>query len=54
MQRRDTAGGSRAAPVTLRTPAFRVKGSGMKVGSKKTKQKQAELLDALGGNVQVL
>ena len=36
-----------ASPVpSLRTPTF--KGSGMKLGSKKTKQ--AELLDALGGN----
>ena len=34
------------APSSLRTPSF--KGSGMKLGSKKTKQ--AELLDALGGN----
>jgi len=33
-------------PSSLRTPTF--KGSGMKLGSKKTKQ--AELLDALGGN----
>ncbi|THH16448.1 hypothetical protein EW146_g4200 [Bondarzewia mesenterica] len=33
------------APSSLRAPAF--KGSGMKLGSKKTKQ--AELLDALGG-----
>ena len=32
------------APASVRTPAF--KGSGMKLGSKKTKQ--AELLDALG------
>ena len=32
-------------PVTTRSPAF--KGTGMKLGSKKTKQ--AELLDALGG-----
>jgi hypothetical protein len=36
-----------SAPITTRNPAF--KGSGMKLGSKKTKQ--AELLDALGGNV---
>lgn len=36
---------SSPAPSTLRAPAF--KGSGMKLGSKKTKQ--AELLDALGG-----
>jgi coatomer subunit delta len=34
------------APSSLRTPSF--KGSGMKLGSKKTKQ--AELLDALGGS----
>jgi coatomer subunit delta len=33
------------APSSVRAPAF--KGSGMKLGSKKTKQ--AELLDALGG-----
>jgi hypothetical protein len=33
-------------PSSLRTPSF--KGSGMKLGGKKTKQ--AELLDALGGN----
>ena len=38
---------SSSTPVTPRTPAF--KGSGMKLGSKKTKQ--AELLDALGGDV---
>ena len=36
-----------STPVTARNPAF--KGSGMKLGSKKTKQ--AELLDALGGDV---
>jgi hypothetical protein len=36
-----------STPVTTRSPAF--KGSGMKLGSKKTKQ--AELLDALGGDV---
>lgn len=36
---------SSPAPSSLRAPAF--KGSGMKLGSKKTKQ--AELLDALGG-----
>ena len=36
-----------STPVPTRTPAF--KGSGMKLGSKKTKQ--AELLDALGGDV---
>jgi coatomer subunit delta len=36
---------SSPAPSSLRGPAF--KGSGMKLGSKKTKQ--AELLDALGG-----
>ena len=36
-------------PSSLRTPAF--KGSGMKLGSKKTKQ--AELLDALGGELAV-
>ena len=36
-----------SAPTTTRNPAF--KGSGMKLGSKKTKQ--AELLDALGGDV---
>lgn len=36
---------SSPAPSSVRTPAF--KGSGMKLGSKKTKQ--AELLDALGG-----
>lgn len=35
------------SPGSLRAPAF--KGSGMKLGSKKTKQ--AELLDALGGEV---
>lgn len=35
------------APSTLRAPAF--KSGGMKLGSKKTKQ--AELLDALGGEV---
>ncbi|KAL0064799.1 coatomer subunit delta [Marasmius tenuissimus] len=35
------------APSTTRAPAF--KGSGMKLGSKKTKQ--AELLDALGGDM---
>jgi len=40
-----TARTSSPAPSSLRTPAF--KGSGMKLGSKKTKQ--AELLDALGG-----
>jgi len=34
------------APSSLRAPTF--KGSGMKLGSKKTKQ--AELLDALGGS----
>jgi len=34
------------APSSLRTPSF--KGSGMKLGSKRTKQ--AELLDALGGS----
>ena len=38
---------SSSTPVVSRTPAF--KGSGMKLGSKKTKQ--AELLDALGGDV---
>ena len=38
---------SSSTPVAPRTPAF--KGSGMKLGSKKTKQ--AELLDALGGDV---
>ncbi|KIK63911.1 hypothetical protein GYMLUDRAFT_40121 [Collybiopsis luxurians FD-317 M1] len=38
---------SSPAPSTTRAPAF--KGSGMKLGSKKTKQ--AELLDALGGDV---
>ncbi|KAF5391026.1 hypothetical protein D9757_003937 [Collybiopsis confluens] len=38
---------SSPAPSSTRTPAF--KGSGMKLGSKKTKQ--AELLDALGGDV---
>ncbi|KAL0952161.1 hypothetical protein HGRIS_008777 [Hohenbuehelia grisea] len=38
---------SSPAPSASRTPAF--KGSGMKLGSKKTKQ--AELLDALGGDV---
>ncbi|TFK69053.1 hypothetical protein BDN72DRAFT_841024 [Pluteus cervinus] len=38
---------SSPAPSTTRSPAF--KGSGMKLGSKKTKQ--AELLDALGGDV---
>jgi len=36
-----------STPVPTRAPAF--KGSGMKLGSKKTKQ--AELLDALGGDV---
>lgn len=36
-------------PSTLRTPAF--KSGGMKLGSKKTKQ--AELLDALGGELAV-
>ena len=36
-----------SSPATTRSPAF--KGSGMKLGSKKTKQ--AELLDALGGEV---
>ncbi len=36
-----------STPVPARAPAF--KGSGMKLGSKKTKQ--AELLDALGGDV---
>ena len=36
-----------STPVPTRTPTF--KGSGMKLGSKKTKQ--AELLDALGGDV---
>ena len=36
-----------SSPVTTRGPAF--KGTGMKLGSKKTKQ--AELLDALGGDV---
>lgn len=36
-----------SSPVPSRSPAF--KGSGMKLGSKKTKQ--AELLDALGGDV---
>ena len=36
---------SSPAPSSVRAPAF--KGSGMKLGSKKTKQ--AELLDALGG-----
>ena len=36
-----------STPVTTRSPAF--KGSGMKLGSKKTKQ--AELLDALSGDV---
>ena len=36
-----------STPATTRSPAF--KGSGMKLGSKKTKQ--AELLDALGGDV---
>jgi len=36
-----------STPVTTRNPAF--KGSGMKLGSKK--MKQAELLDALGGDV---
>ena len=36
-------------PSSLRTPAF--KSSGMKLGSKKTKQ--AELLDALGGELAV-
>lgn len=36
-----------ATPSAPRAPAF--KGSGMKLGSKKTKQ--AELLDALGGDV---
>lgn len=36
---------SSPAPSSLRAPAF--KGTGMKLGSKKTKQ--AELLDALGG-----
>ena len=36
---------SSPAPSSLRAPAF--KGSGMKLGNKKTKQ--AELLDALGG-----
>lgn len=40
-----TANTSSPAPSSLRTPAF--KGTGMKLGSKKTKQ--AELLDALGG-----
>ncbi|KAK0187174.1 hypothetical protein F5146DRAFT_765667 [Armillaria mellea] len=38
---------SSPAPTSSRAPAF--KGSGMKLGSKKTKQ--AELLDALGGEV---
>ena len=38
---------SSSTPVASRAPAF--KGSGMKLGSKKTKQ--AELLDALGGDV---
>ena len=38
---------SSSTPVAPRTPAF--KGSGMKLGSRKTKQ--AELLDALGGDV---
>ncbi|OBZ79691.1 Coatomer subunit delta [Grifola frondosa] len=38
-------GGASPAPSSLRAPAF--KGSGMKLGSKKTKQ--SELLDALGG-----
>jgi len=41
----NTARTSSPAPSSLRAPAF--KGSGMKLGSKKTKQ--AELLDALGG-----
>lgn len=36
-------------PSSLRTPAF--KSGGMKLGSKKTKQ--AELLDALGGELAV-
>lgn len=35
------------SPATTRSPAF--KGTGMKLGTKKTKQ--AELLDALGGDV---
>lgn len=38
---------SSPAPISSRAPAF--KSSGMKLGSKKTKQ--AELLDALGGEV---
>ncbi|KAG7442211.1 uncharacterized protein BT62DRAFT_450445 [Guyanagaster necrorhizus] len=38
---------SSPGPISSRAPAF--KGSGMKLGSKKTKQ--AELLDALGGEV---
>jgi len=40
---------SSPAPSSLRTPAF--KGSGMKLGSKKTRQ--SELLDALGGEALV-
>lgn len=38
---------SSPAPSSVRAPAF--KGAGMKLGTKKTKQ--AELLDALGGDV---
>ncbi|KAJ7595944.1 hypothetical protein C8J56DRAFT_392150 [Mycena floridula] len=41
---------SSPAPSSVKTPAF--KGSGMKLGSKKTKQ--AELLDSLGGDIPIM